>query len=295
MRIPFEPPAGFSAVACEGAVLYTAEGWRGALVGAGFGRRSRWIEALASAPPLGGRGPVARAVLADGRRLLLKPMLRGGFAGPVWFGRHLRVSRLRANLATPSEALRRGIPTARALAMLLVEGPPLLYRAWLGTEEIEGAADLRAWLAGSAAPGDFAELLRAVRRAHDAGLHHPDLNLGNVLLRRRAAGALEVFFVDLDRARLEPGPLAPRSRRAALRRLARSLVKQFPGARPPFVPRTEDWEGIYAADSGSPPEGAHEGGHGDGEARAEQPPREGSRLTLPQGVLPSPAERDHDG
>lgn len=292
---PFEPPPGFRVEAREGAVLYVAGSWREGLLGAGFGQPRRWQEALASAPPFTGRGPVARAVLADGRKVLLKRMLRGGLAGPLWFGRHLRVSRLRANLTTPSEALRRGIPAARPVAMLLAEGPPFFYRAWLGTEEIEGATDLRAWLGGSPAPGDFGEVLQAIRRAHDAGLRHPDLNLGNLLVRRRVSGTLEVFFVDLDRARLEAGPVRPRSRRAALDRLARSLEKEFRGARPPSVPPAEDWEAIYAADPGSPSKGAHERGQGDGETRPEQPPREGSGSSLRHAVLPSPAQRDHDG
>jgi hypothetical protein len=86
--------------------------------------------------------------------------------------------------------------------------------------------------------------MAAVRRMHDLGIDHRDLNAGNLLVRGAGAGA-EAFVVDLDRARLSPEPLAFALRRRTLRRLERSWVKLH-GAAP--GDRTPDW--IYEAYAG---------------------------------------------
>ena len=77
---------------------------------------------------------------------------------------------------------------------------------------------------GALGPGDAAwfEVGRVVRRFHEAGVVHADLNARNILLDDD--GRLHVL--DFDRA-----TVAPRSRRrfrANLERLHRSLVKVWP-------------------------------------------------------------------
>jgi hypothetical protein len=64
----------------------------------------------------------------------------------------------------------------------------------------------------------------AVRAFHDAGAHHADLHVGNLLFRARAAD-FEAWVIDLDRARLAQPPAA-RERMKQLMRLHRSLVKR---------------------------------------------------------------------
>ena len=68
------------------------------------------------------------------------------------------------------------------------------------------------------APEAWRSVGRALRRFHDAGGWHADLNAGNILLS--PAG---VYVIDLDRGRTVPP--GSRSQRANLRRLARSLRK----------------------------------------------------------------------
>src|SRR5690606_11831715 len=65
---------------------------------------------------------------------------------------------------------------------------------------------------------------RAVRAFHDAGGSHPDLHVGNLLVRARD-DAPEVWILDLDRA-TAGAPPAPRERMAQLMRLVRSLHKR---------------------------------------------------------------------
>ena len=80
---------------------------------------------------------------------------------------------------------------------------------------------------------------------HDAGVDHPDLNLGNLMVRSGDGGP-EAFVIDLDGARLHPGPLATAKRRAALLRLERSYLKRFGGGGSgPADPAL--WRGWYAA------------------------------------------------
>jgi 3-deoxy-D-manno-octulosonic acid kinase len=67
---------------------------------------------------------------------------------------------------------------------------------------------------------DVAAAKRAVRLMHDAGMDHPDLNLGNIVLAPDG-----VHVVDLDRVTFTSGPLPQGKRARALSRLARSCAK----------------------------------------------------------------------
>jgi tRNA A-37 threonylcarbamoyl transferase component Bud32 len=120
-------------------------------------------------------------------------------------------------------------------------------RAWLAVDEIEGARDLRAWLATEGTPRtvEFEAAARLVRRMHDRGIEHRGLNLGNVLFR--PGGEPAAYVVDLDRGRLHAGPLEFGRRQRALRRLERSYVKCcHPDAASEEVRRS-----IYTAYAGS--------------------------------------------
>ncbi len=211
----------------RGRVTFVADERRlGALRAAGLADVARWQELLARPRAERGRGPAAIVPLAEGQAVRLKRLGRGGLLGPLWRERVIGRRRLVDNLWLPHEAACRGIPTSAVAALMMLAGPPGLYRGWLALEELPATTDL-ARLFGAhdpPRPDELAAVLRLVRRMHDAGLEHRDLNLGNLLVRR--SGPLpEAFVVDLDRARLHPRPLDFRRRLAALRRMERSLVK----------------------------------------------------------------------
>jgi hypothetical protein len=113
--------------------------------------------------------------------------------------------------------------------------------------ELERSEDLaRRVLRGAATRADVDATVDAVRAMHDRGVNHPDLNLGNVLLRPCAFGATEAFVIDFDRATFVPGPLPFGARQAALRRLERSCAK-LTGNPGPFGAGSEDlWYTVYA-------------------------------------------------
>jgi hypothetical protein len=211
-----------------------------------------WMTGEDSAAPARGRGRVARRTLTGGLRALVKRLWRGGLLGALWRGRFVGTRRFASNLRLPGLVAARGVATAPALALLSEERPRGLHRAWLMVEEIEGADDLGARLDPQAppVPDEIARVMSAVRRMHDRGVDHRDLNLGNVLLRG-TGGDAQVFFVDLDRAVLRPAGVSFGRRQSALRRMERSYWKLFRHS-PGFAPDAwRSWFALYAGADGA--------------------------------------------
>ena len=100
----------------------------------------------------------------------------------------------------------------------------LTYSAALITERLPGARTLAEMLAaGRVDDTHWAEIGRCLRRFHDAGAQHADLNAHNIMLGENG----EVWLLDFDRGRLRaPGSWSAR----VLDRLARSLAKISNGA-----------------------------------------------------------------
>ncbi len=185
---------------------------------------ARWLE---------GRGPIPVLPLEDGRHVILRTYRHGGMLRGLT--RDLFVGFLPRpfrELSISCAARERGVMTPPVLgaAVYPVLGP--IYRGVIAVEEIPEARDGLSILeqAAELRPGQrrklFRTLLKAtgktVAQAHKAGLVHTDLNVKNLVV---TAEPLTVFILDLDRGRLEPGPLSDRQRRAQLKRLRRSLDK----------------------------------------------------------------------
>jgi len=138
------------------------------------------------------------------------------------------------------EARCRGVPTPRVVGGAAYEAGRL-YRADLITEEIPDSADLATLLLGSplfaeAEAGlpprrrgmvDPEEVLyqagRLVGSLELAGIFHPDLHAGNVVLESRPEGP-RAHLVDLDRCRVRT-LVVPAAAARMRRRLERSLRK----------------------------------------------------------------------
>jgi hypothetical protein len=222
-------PPGFDAVAVPAGLLVARRQQLEALRRAGLDDPSGWERRLGGPSRRAGRGATARLELPDGFVAVLKKMRRGGALAPLWRDRFPGRRRLLHNLEIPVEAAERGIATPSPAALLLVPGPRGLYRGWLALEQVAGAADLLARLASPPPPTheELEVVMSLVRRMHDRGLEHRDLNLGNLLLRAGHDRRAEAFVIDLDGARLHAGPVGFRVRQRALRRIERSFVKQF--------------------------------------------------------------------
>ncbi|MBI3768028.1 MAG: hypothetical protein HY271_05960 [Deltaproteobacteria bacterium] len=224
-------PPGFTAIDTRTGFVVVRDDLREALLRALLEATPEIVEG----EPLnrGGRGATWAITLAGGGRAVLRWYRRGGllryFVRDRYFGWRPRPM---LELALTAEARRRGIAVPEVLGArvdrLRVGG----YRGAIVTREIVGAETLgdavRRDPTGAERAAIVTGVARAVRAMHDRGLHHRDLNVGNILLSH-VGDTLDVHLIDLDRARLRDRVGSP-ARRRALRRLARSLVKlETPG------------------------------------------------------------------
>jgi 3-deoxy-D-manno-octulosonic acid kinase len=224
---PAETPAGFVQFEAGCGRLLVDDGVAAEVRSAGLTDPSGWERLLEESGTVVARGAIARHALPSGARRVLKQLRRGGWVGPLWRDRFLGARRLLDNLRLPLEALSRGVATPRPVALLIVEGPLRFFRGWLAVEEITDARDLASRFV-SASPPSRAGLVRVmslVRRMHEVGLEHRDLNLGNLLLSDGAGRDGAAYVIDLDGARLHDRPLPFARCQQALRRLERSFVK----------------------------------------------------------------------
>ncbi len=230
-----DTPDGFTRVERGGATLVVRSALADALLEAGI----EDPEALVARSPaaLVGRGRLARIDLPGGRAIV-RPMLRGGLLGKlvrrVSFDRRRALAELRVSV----EAAARGALVLDVLAAV-TRPSGLGWRHGLVTREVEGALDLAAALVAFPDGDPRRRALRAagaaIRRLHDAGVDHVDLNLKNVLLL--PAGD-EARVIDLDRCRLGAGPAPAAVRVRNLVRLLRSWTKL--GVRAPGTTQRRD-------------------------------------------------------
>jgi len=128
-------------------------------------------------------------------------------------------------LAVTLTARRRGAPVPEVVAAC-VHGWGA-YRSAVVTVELPSVTPVLTALATAPAGEPRHAIARAasaaVARLHRAGVVHPDLHLGNIVIGRDGA-----TIIDLDRARIRSGPLEREPRARSLRRLARSVRKLDP-------------------------------------------------------------------
>ncbi|KAF0245684.1 MAG: 3-deoxy-D-manno-octulosonic acid [Planctomycetota bacterium] len=177
------------------------------------------IEA-ASRPFAGGRGGVRE--LPGG--LLIRHCRRGGALGGLLGDRHWSPKTAWDEMQMSEKLMREGVAVAEVLAVR-AEKRGLAWRLDVVTRTVENAATLRDLIAGEAPrgfpPTPVAAAAAAVRRMHDSGLWHADLNLQNILVTRDA----DVRIIDLAGSKVKR-PLPERARLDNLARLYRSLEKQ---------------------------------------------------------------------
>ena len=154
-------------------------------------------------------------------RVLVRELARGGlarFAGNIHLGMKRILRELRAVLRARTAGL--NVPEIVACRATHAFGP--FHRFTLVVREIAGAHDLLA-LSRDTRPARhrqiIADVAGGVRRMHEAGLYHGDLNVKNILLQ-----GTDVYFIDLDRAVLRMAR-DPSLDAANLARLNRSVEK----------------------------------------------------------------------
>ena len=221
-------------------ILYDAS-WAGNLLPAWFDH-GYWEQRAAVRGRAGGRG-TTWFVAAGDRQLALRHYRRGGLIAKLSTDRYLWLGEARTRpvreFTVHRELQRLGLPVP-AVVGVRYEREGRTYHGDILTERLLDVQPLAARLAAeSLGVSDWIELGRVLRRFHDAGLDHADLNAHNILWR----GVAEVFLIDFDRARLQ-------ARRglwcdANLVRLRRSLLKVTRGLPADRFSET-DWHSLLA-------------------------------------------------
>ncbi|MGD8827607.1 MAG: 3-deoxy-D-manno-octulosonic acid kinase [Gammaproteobacteria bacterium] len=188
-----------------GDALFDPEAWRfrERLVGEASGRGTAWF------------------LRADEGEWVLRHYRRGGMIARlvhdsyVWTG--LRRTRAFREWDLLDYLYRAGLPVPRPVAARVIR-KGLCYRADIITQRLSGEPLSRRLGTQPPPLGAWETIGRTIRRLHDAGVWHADLNAHNILL---AEG--EVHLIDFDRARLRDD--GEDWRQDNLARLGRSLRK----------------------------------------------------------------------
>lgn len=205
--------------------------------------RRDWLEALpveamlAGAPLESWGSPVPHAlhgraavhVLETPRgQVVAKGLSRGGIIGALFRSLYADPERPAREALVAEQLAARGLPTPPIVAARALRVAPGLHRLELASARVAGARDLLDALRDPAADdrqraGWAAAAGRTLRRLHDEGLQHRDLQVKNLLVGPGSAELLTV--IDLDRCLLGPS-LSEDQREASLARFGRSLAKR---------------------------------------------------------------------
>ena len=197
-----------------GAEFFSVDYWksRRALTGEAVGRGSAWF---IDAPV----GPV-----------VLRQYLRGGWVAAFnrqsYFFTSVLRSRPLREYRILSALYELGLPVPQPIAAIC-QHHGFISTGKIITARILSAQTLADTLPGKIRNSDIIDDLwgnvgKCIRRFHDAGVWHADLNARNILLDEES----QVFLIDFDRARIRPGSAV--NGEGNLSRLKRSLAKHWP-------------------------------------------------------------------
>jgi len=249
--------AGYAALTCAAKVWETEARWReGHLESFQRGRRSGlvrkgWRDRLERVLAVGDEGDIVaggrgttRRISTERGAIFARRFRRGGamrWLGETYFS--LRPRPLR-EFDLLLRARRRGLPVPEPIAAVVERRFAIAHRGLLVTAEVAGGRPLLDVLRESPSTDLIEPMAHGLRLLHDAGLCHPDLNLGNLLVVSGSEG-FRVVVVDLDRARLQRKALSKAARRRGLRRLRRSAAKLDPQGRWLLPGQLDRMEEIY--------------------------------------------------
>ena len=196
-----------SLMSVPGPDYFSVEYWRSqqAVTGEAIGRGSAWY---LEAP----HGPV-----------VLRHYLRGGWAAAFsrqsYFFTGVEKSRPFREYHVLVEMFADGLPVPRPVAALC-QHHGMLSTGALMTARIPSAKTLAEMVSsGDVVDGVWIRVGECIRKFHEAGAWHADLNIRNILLDQD----LKVYLIDFDRAQYSPGK--PVNGEGNLKRLKRSLQK----------------------------------------------------------------------
>jgi 3-deoxy-D-manno-octulosonic acid kinase len=170
----------------------------------------------------GGRGG-AWFLNADGGDYVLREYLRGGLISRLSLNTYAFTGENRVRSIMEFRMLMvlstQGFPVPKPIAAYYRKLPALRYQAAIIVERIANTVPL-ADVIETCSDSDWRRLGQLVRRFHDAGACHADLNCFNVLVRGN-----EFFLIDFDKGCIMPPKSVTGWKNGNLKRLARSIKK----------------------------------------------------------------------
>lgn len=204
----------------EGSVLLVHPDYEGQVTVDWF--RPEFWGAKAQPVSSGGRGG-AWFIDTGAGRVVLREYRRGGLVARISeqnyvFSREQDVRSV-AEFRLLNQLVNMGLPVPRPVAAWYRKVPTFQYRAAIIIERLDGTTPL-AELIPILDPSDWQVIGRTVRRFHDAGVRHADLNCFNVLVRDGTC-----FLIDFDKGRIMPRQAPEKWKASNLERFARSIRK----------------------------------------------------------------------
>jgi len=198
-----------------------------------------------------GRG-AALYINANGKRLVLRHYRRGGliarFSGDRYVWRDEDRTRPFAEWQLTYRLHRAGLPVPAPIAARY-ERTGRTYKGDILTERLATVGSLTECLrTGALSILTWIGIGRCIRRFHDLGVCHGDLNANNILLSEEA----KVYLIDFDRCQLRRAGLWRDANLARLRRSLEKVTYSMPADR--FA--ESDWHGLldgYREASGDRP------------------------------------------
>lgn len=205
----------------EGTALLIHPNYQGRVTSEWFDHR--YWGSQASLVDSGGRGGAWFIDEAAGP-LVLREYRRGGLVARLSESSYIFLGERRTRSFVEFRLLNHlavaGLPVPVPVAAMCRRVSAMRYQASILIQKIEGTQPL-ANLIGLLDPGAWKALGGVIRRFHDAGVYHADLNCFNVLVRNT-----DFYLIDFDKGRLAPGSDdRAKWKQTNLNRLHRSLTR----------------------------------------------------------------------
>ena len=242
-------PPSFSLIKKGSTFLLLNDGYRDLLLRSGIedietylSRRKR------EARTVSGRRAHLSVAIENGERMIVRHYSHGGLLGFATRDFYCLGSRSFRELALTEEIRASGIPTVCSIGAIHQRLLLFFYRAYFLTREISEAKNFIEYLSetGRSAQGEQLSRKRGIlrdaghtlRKFHDAGFFHADLQLKNLMV-----ADAKTYLIDFDRS-YRKQPLSQKERLNNLLRLNRSADKWKQKGLP--ITRTDRWRFFLA-------------------------------------------------
>ncbi len=207
------------------ATLVIRRAWEEELLSSGILADQPGSSAMGETPISGGRGSASVVTLRAVGKVVVRRYRRGGLIGKILVDRYLSSVRPFRELTVLALAGAHGVPIPEVIGASSTRAGLLWHRGRIATRLVPDSLTLPLFISEKRDESRrVTDVLKkagtAIRKMHDAGIDHADLNMNNILVDLRG----NVFIIDFDKAAVRQS-LGQPGRIRNLKRLLRSLRK----------------------------------------------------------------------